>query len=159
METAELRIPLVIGVGNPDRGDDAAGRAVAARVKALGRGNFRVIESDGEAASLLALFARSDTVILVDAAVSDGLPGSIARFDVHAAPLPADCFGVSTHGFGLAQAVELARALYLLPRRCEVFTIEAQACEIGAGLSTAVARAVDEVALRILAAAPESRHA
>ena len=151
MQPPDASSVLIIGIGNPDCGDDAAGRAVAARIQACGRKEFRVMESHGEASALLSLFAHSDHVILVDAAFSGAKPGTVAHFDVRATPLPTARFGVSTHGFGLAEAVELGRALNLLPRRCEVFAIEAESCETGRGLSPEVEGAVAEVAARILA--------
>ena len=60
-----------------------------------------------------------------------------------ATPLPRGALGMSTHGFGLAEALELARALGQLPRRCIVYAIEGASFETGAPLSPEVAAAVD----------------
>ena len=64
-------------------------------------------------------------------------------------PLPQGAFGASTHGFGLHEAVELARALEQLPSRCVVFVIEGAGFEMGAPLSAPAAAAVIEVARRL----------
>src|SRR5437763_14389182 len=101
----------VIGIGNPDRGDDAFGRIVAARLRGRWPGAVRLIEQDGEATSLLEQLGGADTAIVIDAAVSGGEPGDIHRFDAASEPLPAAKFDLSTHGFGLGEAIELARIL------------------------------------------------
>ncbi len=141
---------LIVGIGNPDRGDDAAGRAVAAGLRARGPKDLRVIESDGEATALLARFSEADEVILVDAALSGAPPGTVGRFDVNKAPLPTGRFGISTHGFGLAEAIELARALGCLPRRCVVYAIEGRSFALGERLSPEVEMAVETVVASIL---------
>ncbi len=136
---------LVIGIGNPDRGDDAAGRAAARLLKDKLPAWVEVMEHDGESTSLLALLASADRAIMVDACVSGAPEGSVRRFDVSAAPLPETGFSVSTHGLGLGEAVELARALGQLPPRAIVYAIEARSFEAGDPLSPAVAAAVGDV--------------
>ena len=44
---------VVLGIGNPDRGDDAAGRIVAQRLRGLLPVDIEIIEHDGEGTSLL----------------------------------------------------------------------------------------------------------
>jgi hydrogenase maturation protease len=139
----------IIGIGHPDRGDDAVGRVVAACLGARALGGVTVLEHDGETAGLLEWLAGADTAILVDAAMSGQAAGTVQRFDVGSTPLPSGCF-LSTHGMGLAEAVELARVLGQLPRRCIVYAIEARGFDHGAALSPEVAAAVDEVVARLL---------
>ena len=146
---------LIIGLGNPDRGDDAAGRAVVARLKTRLPMGMRAIESGGEATALLARFCEADEVILIGAAMSGARPGTVERFEAHEAPLPAARFGLSTHGFGLAEAIELARTLGQLPRRCVVYAIEGRSFALGDPLSPDVEAAVGAVVARILDAACE----
>ena len=141
---------LIIGIGNPDRGDDAVGRAVAARLRTRIPGNVRVVESDGEATNLLAWFSESDEVILIDAAMSGGAPGTIERLDAHDPRLRAARAGMSSHGFGLAEAIELARTLGQLPRGCVVFAIEGRSFALGDRLSPDVEAAIEVVAALIL---------
>jgi hydrogenase maturation protease len=136
---------LIVGIGNPDRGDDAAGRAAAAGLRVRGAKGLRVIENDGETTALLARFSEADEVILIDAALSGAAPGTVGRFDVTEAPLPAGRFGISTHGFGLAEAIELARALGCLPRRCVVYAIEGRSFALGERMSPDVETAVEAV--------------
>jgi hydrogenase maturation protease len=137
---------MVIGIGNRDRGDDGAGCAVAEVLRGGLPASIEVAEHDGEAASLLARLEGAAAAFLVDACVSDAPPGTVRRFDVAAAPLPHNAFGLSSHGLGLATAVELARALGQLPRRCVVYAIEGQSFAAGAPLSPPVGEAVAAVA-------------
>lgn len=142
---------VVIGVGNPDRGDDRAGRAVAERLSGTLPAAVEIAQEPGEATALLTRLRGAQAAYLVDACASGAAVGTVACFDVAAAPLPQALFGVSTHGFGLAEAIELARALGELPPRCTVYAIEGGAFDAGAPLSPAVAAAVAEVADRLAA--------
>ena len=140
---------IVIGIGNPDRGDDAAGRAVARWLHGKLPPAVEIVEHDGEASTLLACIKGAATACLIDACASAAPAGTIRRFDVGATPLPQGTFNVSTHGLGLPEAVELARALGQLPARCIVYAIEGGAFELGAPLSPPVATAIAEVGNRV----------
>jgi hydrogenase maturation protease len=138
--------PRVIGIGNPDRGDDAAGRLVARALCAHLGDDVEILEHGGEATGLLERLEGAEVAVIVDAAVSGAAPGTIRRFDARAAPLPQTLSDLSTHGFGLAGAIELARALGELPRCCVVYAIEGGSFEPGARPSPEVEAAVQEVA-------------
>ena len=130
---------LIVGVGARDRGDDGAGLEVAARLEDAGATGIEF--HDGEAASLLSMIEHHDDVVIVDATTSDRPVGSIVEFDVVAEPLP---IGVchSTHAFGVAAALELARTLGKLPSRTRVIGIEGGDFRFGRGLSPEVEQAV-----------------
>lgn len=137
---------VVIGVGNLDRGDDAAGRRVAALLRERAPAGVEVAEHDGEATALLSVFDDTTEVVVIDACASGAPPGTVRRFDAAAAPLPQREFGGTTHGFGLAEAIELARALGRLPAVCVVYAIEGESFEFGAPLSASVEAAAVEIA-------------
>ncbi len=139
---------LVIGVGNPMRGDDGVGPAVAQRLRESG---LSAVDHAGDGAVLLELWDDRDHVIVVDATASGRPPGTITRIDAHETPVARGVFHHSSHEFGVAEAVETARALDRLPGRLAVYGIEGETFEAGAGLSEPVARAVTEVARRIMA--------
>lgn len=142
---------LVIGIGNLDRGDDAAGRAVAHRLRSMLPPAIEIDEHDGEATGLLARLDDAETAYLIDACTSSEPAGTVHRFDVGAMPLPREAFAMSTHGLGLAEAVELGRALGQLPSRCIVYAIELGSTAPGSPLSPAVVAAINEVAKRVCA--------
>jgi hydrogenase maturation protease len=141
---------LVIGIGHPDRGDDAVGRVVARGLRGRVPDRVEVLETDGEASRLLELLAEAAVAWIIDAAVSGAPPGTIRRLDPTATALPRTLFAVSSHGLGLAEAIELARALGSLPRRLVVYAIEAEGFAPGAPLTPAVEAAALEVEARLL---------
>jgi hydrogenase maturation protease len=141
---------LVIGVGNPLRGDDAVGLAVADRVRTRVPGDVAVLEVEQEPTRLLDAWSGADVAVVVDACSAGGPPGTIHRFDVGDSPLPARVFRSSTHAFGVGDAVELSRALNRLPARVVVYGVEGEDFAAGAGLSAPVESAVEAVAEAIV---------
>ncbi len=141
---------LVIGIGHPDRGDDAVGRVIARGLRGRVPDGVEVLEMDGEASRLLELLADADAAYLADAAVSGAPAGTIRRLDPIDAPVPETLFTVSSHGLGLAAAIELARALGSLPRSLVVYAIEGVDFAPGAPLTPSVAAAGLEVEERLL---------
>jgi hydrogenase maturation protease len=134
---------LVIGLGNAARSDDAAGLIAARRLRERGRD---AREHEGDPVALIELWRDAGGVIVVDAVRSGAAPGRIHRLDATAAPLPVSLrTSTSTHAVGLADAIELARALGRLPRRVVVYGIEGKRFAAGTGLTPAVAAAVDAV--------------
>lgn len=142
---------ILIGLGNELRGDDAAGLLVARAAREATRGGVDVVEAGGEPIDLLGTWEQADAVVVVDAVVSGAEPGAIERIDAVAGPLPAPFAAPSTHALGLAEAVELARALERLPHRLIVFGIEGSAFTTGAEPTPAVRAAVPPVARAALA--------
>ena len=149
---------MVIGIGNIERGDDGAGRAVARLLRHMLPGGMEIVEQDGEATALLARLQGASAVYLVDACMSNAPPGTVHRIDAHHAPLPQASSDLSTHGFGLAAAIELGRALGQLPPRAIVYAIEAESFAAGAPLSESVAAATVIVADRIRSEIEECSH-
>jgi hydrogenase maturation protease len=128
--------PVIVGIGNPFRSDDGVGPWVAEQLRGAG---YDVQVHAGDGTGLLDLFATRTTLILIDATRSNAPPGTLVSLDANAAPLQADFFHYSTHRFGLAEAVETARALGSLPHRLTVYGIEGQDFGAGIGLSVPVA--------------------
>jgi hydrogenase maturation protease len=143
---------ILIGVGNAWRGDDGAGLAVARRVRELSPAGVEVREVEGDATALVEAWSGAEGVVVVDAAESGAPPGTVRRFDARTRPLPARSLRSSTHAFGVADAVELARALDRLPARLDVYAIEGASFAAGERLSPAVERAVAELADELSAA-------
>lgn len=143
---------VVIGVGNPDRGDDGVGPEVLARVEArLPRGARPARLAGDDPAAIMEAWQGAGRAIVVDAMVSGAAPGTVRRMEAAKAPLPADLELVSTHALGAAAAIELARALGRLPASLVVYGVEGEDFAPGAALSRAVAEAVPGVADQVLA--------
>ena len=92
----------------------------------------------GDGAALIELWAGRSWVILVDAVRSAGSPGQVLRFDASDRPLEAEREHGSTHAFGPAGAIEMARCLGRLPRRVEIYGITGSLFSIGAEAQPAV---------------------
>jgi hydrogenase maturation protease len=149
---------LVIGVGNAERGDDAVGLIVARRVRAAAPSGVTVAEASGEGAALIETWKGAEAVILIDAVHSGSQPGTVHRLEAVAQPMPASFFHCSTHAFGVAEAIELARALGALPRSLVVYGIEGETFAAGAALSPAAEQAVRQVMERVLEELRAGRH-
>jgi len=150
-QARDRAILKVIGIGNPWRRDDAAGLAAARRLQEILPADVDVREEAGEPTALIDALDGADAVWLVDAVSSGVEAGTVHRVDASQRALPAELFAPSTHHFGLAEAIELARALGRLPRTAVAFGIEGSTFEAGDGLSPPVDAAVGEVAERVRA--------
>lgn len=139
---------LIIGVGNRLRRDDGFGPIVAER---LAQSGLPTREHSGEGAGLMDLFADLDCLILVDAAKSGARAGTIHRLNASSTPLPKGFFHYSTHLFGPAEAVEMARMLNRLPPQVHIFAVEGKDFAHGEGLSPSVERGAKTVEREIRA--------
>ena len=165
---AVVRTPaVVLGVGNPWRGDDgvgaAAARAVVADLAGGGTGldpdDVDVVEVDGEPARLVEAWCARPLAVVVDAVAAGGRPGT-----VHRVVLVADGVALSppaweqptpaggSHALGVGEAVRLGRAVGRLPDRLVVLAVEGACFDHteGLDLDPAVAAAVPEVVHAVL---------
>jgi hydrogenase maturation protease len=149
-DDAPIARPLLIGVGNRDRGDDGIGvLVVEACARVLGSAVV-TLAAEGDLSDLALRWTRDETVVVVDAMVSGRAPGSIVRIDAIDRRLPVEKGLLSSHGIGLGEAVELARLIDRLPRCLTVFCVEATSCGQFDRVTPAVEGAVDEVVMHII---------
>jgi len=138
---------LVIGCGNRDRSDDGAGVMVAERVRKLG---VHAEICTGESLALIETWSRADDVILVDAVVTGAPAGKVWLWNARSQRIQGSA-STSTHGLGVAEAIELAHLLDRLPHRLQVLGIEGRRFDIGGDLSPEVVCAVEEAVQRVVA--------
>ena len=135
---------IVVGIGNLSRGDDAVGPLVAARVARLDLPDVEVVVHD-EPLALLEHLATHEDVVVVDAAtVRRGRPGTVHVVQVGSTPLPLGSPASGSHGLGVAEAIELARALCRLPERLTLVGVEAQVVDVGAAMTDRVQDCLDD---------------
>jgi hydrogenase maturation protease len=139
---------LVIGCGNRDRSDDGAGVMVAERVRKLG---VKAEICTGESLALIEAWNGADDVVLVDAVVTGAPVGKVWLWD--GGQVTQGDISISTHGYGVAEAIKLARILDRLPKRLRVFGIEGRLFDFGSEISAEVMCAVEEVVEQITAEA------
>ena len=130
---------LVACVGNPLRGDDGFGPAVAAALDDLPAG-VRLVETGiGGVALLQELMAGWDGLILVDATDRDAAPGTVFAL----APHVAEAVHVpDVHLADPDRVLSIAKALGWLPARVLLVGCQPSGVELGQGLSPPVRAAV-----------------
>jgi hydrogenase maturation protease len=110
-----------------------------------------VLDCADEPTRLLDLWGGVDTVVVVDAVRSGAAPGTQHRVDAGDGPLPRELGLASTHALGMADALELSRALGRAPGRVVVFGLEGAAFGVGDEMTPAVADALDGLVAAVLA--------
>ena len=145
-----MSVPVrIIGIGNGYRSDGGVGLFVVRVLAARALPGTVVIEQGGDGAALLEAWQGAHAVILVDAMASGGRAGAVRRLVAHAKPIPARFLSSSSHTFGVAKAIELARALDQLPPYVIVYGIVGQNFTAGVGLSPVVERGARAVVERV----------
>lgn len=145
---------VVIGCGNPNRGDDGVGLEVVRALKSRGAdgqpGQVRLLDAgtDGMAAMFAARGCRS--LIIVDACRSGSQPGAVFEVpggEVERSYAPT----LNLHDFRWDNALHAGRKIFRedFPRDVVVLLIEAETVEFGIGLSPAVSTSAAIVAERI----------
>lgn len=132
---------LIIGIGSPV-GDDRVGLIAAERLREAPAACAPVVveTADRPGVRLIDLWSRSDDVILVDAVQTGAVPGSVLRMTEERIASARSPW--SSHGFGLAETVALARALDRLPARLVLFGVEIAAPPKGVALSPELSAAL-----------------
>jgi len=152
MDTQQtIRSVRVIGIGNPDRADDGIGCLVAQRLAGRLPGDVAVLTRSGDMMDIGDDMAGIDALVCIDAARPAGSPGSVTRIDLGSQLLPGGGTFASSHGFGLAQAIELALALGTASQDIVIYAIEGVSFEPGAPMTPEVAAAAQEVVARVVA--------
>jgi hydrogenase maturation protease len=143
---AAARNVLVACIGNPDRGDDGIGALVAEKLAGTLPAGAALLVRSGDMLSLIEDCAGCDALVCVDAAAPMGALGRIHRIDLATGELPGELLAASTHGFGLADAIGLARTLASAPRDIVIYGIEGSCFDAGAPMTPEIAAAAEEAA-------------
>lgn len=138
---------LIIGCGNPDRGDDGAGVMVGERLRELGL-NTKICT--GESLALIEAWSRAEDVVVVDTVVTGAPVGTVWEWNARSVEIQRNV-STSSHGFGVGEAIELGRILDRLPKRLRVVGIEGRKFDIGTAVSPEVMCAVEQAVQRIVA--------
>ena len=130
----------LIGVGNDFRGDDGLGLLMAREIASRDLRRVKVVEANGDGASLMRMWQGIDHLLLVDAMKLGFPPGSIHRIDASENKIPVNFFTYSSHAFGVGQAIEMARQLHQLPRSVIIYGMEGERFDFCTGLSGPLAK-------------------
>jgi len=140
----------ILGIGSPS-GDDQAGWLTVDALLDLGVG---AIKLDRPGANLIPLLEKADWVILVDATQGNGRAGDIRHFGCD--DWAGYGGGLSSHGFGVLDALTLAQALGSLPLRLDLYGIEIGSADPGGAPGEEVLAAALRLAERIAASVGEA---
>lgn len=139
----------ILGIGSPS-GDDQAGWLTVDALLAGGvEPGIELEKLDRPGASLIPLLENTAWVIVVDAMQGEGQAGRIRRFDQ--TDWPGYRRGLSSHGFGVLDALLLAQELGGLPPRLDLYGIEIGTAMPGDAPGKAVREAARQLARRIAA--------
>jgi hydrogenase maturation protease len=141
---------LIVGCGNPAAADDSAGIEIVRRLEEQGGCgcDLRAVTAPG--VDLLELFPLAEVILFVDAVASGAAPGTLYITSLPSQKIePRSLGSISGHGWGLAETVDLARALGRKIPRLFLLGIEAGTVAAGAPRSAAVERAIALVLERI----------
>jgi hydrogenase maturation protease len=135
---------VLVGVGNEFSTDDALGLLVAREMRRRFPSGLKIVEASGEGASLIDAWKGADEVIIVDA-MAGPEPGEIHRIDASTSRIPKDLSLFSSHAFGVADAIEMARQLHQLPPVIILYGIEGETFDPGVGLSDSVVKSLPKL--------------
>lgn len=141
---------VIVGIGNPYRGDDGAGWAVVDTLEGRVNTSIHLNKQRGDIGELLDIFSRYTKVYLVDASFSESSIGAWERIDAHRQSLPPENSQTSTHGLSVSQAIAFAKNLDLLPSKLIIYAIAGDNFNLSDTLSPGVAQAVDKVTEALL---------
>lgn len=134
----------IVGVGQRFAGDDGVGREVARRLVAQG---VQARGVDDGAGLLTVLMDSPSRVLVIDAVVGAGAPGTVHvldRIDFDMDPRP-----VSSHGITVLEAIDLAARFNPALEVVLIGISINRPSSLGEGLSPKVAASVAEAAKRV----------
>ena len=140
---------LILGLGNPLRGDDGVGPRVVAELAGIRLpAHVAALDAGTAGLTLLDLLDGPERVIVVDAADMGRAPGEVVRFTPEEGRLLASNF--TPHAMSLAEALELAQVLGRRLPQITILGVQPASLEWRAGLSPAVAAALPAVIETVL---------
>jgi hydrogenase maturation protease len=134
---------LLYGFGNPGRGDDGLGPALAAAIEEIGIPNIAVDANYQLTVEDAAEIAGYDAVVFADAATQGATPFWFSRIDDTSIKRESGCIGWTSHSVSPAQVVALARDLFA--SKVAGYTLGIRGYEFGDLDEALSARAIDNL--------------
>ncbi len=120
-----MRKPLIIGLGNPLRGDDAVGLEIASALEKNLNSSADFVYCRGNTINLLDIWKDRKSVFLIDAIFSgEKETGFLHRFEPLQKKIPAVFSRSSTHLMDVSEVIELGQALGNFPEQFILYGIE-----------------------------------
>jgi hydrogenase maturation protease len=132
----------VIGLGNSLRGDDGIGSEVIKKLLTeTNKANFELYDAGSDPFSILEQLLQSDPVLVIDSARMGLKPGNIRRISAKKSGFIESEFGLSLHGFNLADVWKMAQSMGV-KNDLIIIGIEPEKIEFNTGLSPAVKKCI-----------------
>jgi hydrogenase maturation protease len=158
-EGASPPATLVVGLGNPLRGDDGAGPRVAqALAGAALPPDVEVLDGGTRGLEVVNMLEGRRRAIFVDAADLGRAPGAFARFTLDQVRLLGDDHHLSVHAAGLRDALLLADALDMLPPEVIIYGVQPARMEWDDALSPEVEATLPQLVAAVLEEAVGNQH-
>ena len=130
---------LILGVGNPLRRDDGIGPAVI-QLLAENRDGYQIpsdielVDGGTDGLGLIEYLKDYKKVVIIDAVETGLAPGTISVFTPEEAVISINIDSLSTHGFGIAELIKLAKELDINPELV-IVGVQPEDVSYGEGLS------------------------
>lgn len=158
MITSNKKETLILGVGNPLRRDDGIGSKVIRLLK-QNRANKKsryklsadidLLDGGSDGLGLIEYLKEYKKVIIIDAVEMKLAPGTIRVFTPREAVMTIKTDSLSTHGFGIAELIKLAKELDINPELI-IVGVQPEDVSFGEKLSYSVASVLDKLIKIIL---------
>ncbi len=132
----------IIGIGNRLRGDDALGPLMIDALRAGADVDLELIDAGSDALGLIEYLEDRKQVVLVDACRMGAEPGTVRCFQPPEVRLVLRDDPLSLHGLGLAETLQLAASLQMLPEDLKIIGIEPDSIQFNRNLSPPAQRAL-----------------
>ncbi len=128
----------VIGVGSRLRGDDAIGPMLIDSLSMLPDSQIELVDAGSDALGILEYLDGRDQVLIVDACSMGRKPGTLVEFDPSEIKAVLADDSLSLHGLGLAESIQMAESLQMLPKDLKIIGIEPESIQFNGELSAPV---------------------
>ncbi len=117
---------LLLGIGNRFRSDDGLGSYVVRQICERKIDGIVARELNGDFTNIINSLGDYQELIVVDACISAKPIGGYQILDYKEKGLPTEWAQYSTHGLGIAEGLQLASNLGVLPEKVTIYAIEAE---------------------------------
>jgi hydrogenase maturation protease len=138
----DMLATLVVGYGNPLRGDDGVGWRVVEKLVGVAKGAVTGLAVHQLTPELAEQISEADLVIFVDASY-EGEPGTWRWLPIKLTSTAAQAVG---HYFAPENLLNYVKAVYQAEPTALMISVPAGSFDCGESLTPAVAKAVEEIA-------------
>jgi hydrogenase maturation protease len=139
---------LVLGVGNSMRRDDGVGAVIVELLRQDSQVGVDYLNGGVDGLALLDIIQQYKRVIVIDAVDMQAKPGSVRIFSPQEATIKIKHDALSTHGFGLAEVINLLVQLEIKVD-LHIVGVQPQDISFGEGLTELVKGQIEKIKLEV----------